>query len=96
MDVTESVAEQTLASATTQRTHVAVVFFHGIGQQRNYENTAHLIESLDEWVFDQSRARASGFDVAPRLRSYSQPCGTPVDSRRRYGVTPAPVGGRSR
>lgn len=61
-----AVTESPVGGKAKPRSHVAVVFFHGIGRQRNYEMTAQLLESLDDWVFANYRARDPGFAV-PRL-----------------------------
>jgi len=55
-----------VAGKAQPRSHVAVVFFHGIGQQRKYEMTAQLLESLDDWVNTSYQAKDPNFTL-PRL-----------------------------
>lgn len=49
-----------------ERPFVAVVVFHGMGQQRHYELVAEVVESLDAHVFRQHRTNPANFR-APRL-----------------------------
>ncbi len=67
MDTTEPTsAPAAAADVPAPRKHVAVVLFHGIGQQRKYQTTASLIEALDDWVFINNRVANPQFP-SPRL-----------------------------
>lgn len=46
--------------------YVAVVLFHGMGQQRHHEPLAELVESIDAFVFAQHRADPAAFR-SPRI-----------------------------
>ena len=56
-------------SKENEKKHVAVVFFHGMGQQRHYESTAELVESIDDWVYTQHEKEAMGYPYANIKRS---------------------------
>lgn len=50
--------------------HVAVVYFHGMGSQRRYEETSRLIDALDKYVGESWRRRGEDrgilMDIKPR------------------------------
>jgi hypothetical protein len=51
-----------------RRPYVGVVFVHGIGDQRNYESTAELVESIDDWVSASYRDGSDSI-TDPRLKT---------------------------
>lgn len=54
------------AQSASERPFVAVVVFHGMGQQRHYEMVAEVVEAIDAHVFRQHRLDPARFK-APRL-----------------------------
>lgn len=59
-------AANTPGVAAATAPYVAVVVFHGMGQQRHYEAVAQLVEALDAHVYRQSRADPDAYK-SPRL-----------------------------
>lgn len=49
--------------------YTAVVYFHGIGQQRHYEQMCRVAQRLDEYVFARSTAGDAAFDRLRLARS---------------------------
>ena len=56
----------TTTAAPAPTTYVAVVLFHGMGQQRHYEPLSELVETIDSFVFAQHRADPNQYR-SPRL-----------------------------
>ena len=44
-------ADDLASPAQNTRKHISVIYFHGMGSQRRYEEISHLIDSLDEYAF---------------------------------------------
>jgi hypothetical protein len=65
--IDQPVGSPATAAGASKPGHVSVIFFHGIGQQRNYEMTAQLLEGLDDWVYVNYRSGNRAFPV-PRMR----------------------------
>lgn len=60
--------EPAAGTAAPQDTHyAAVVFFHGMGEQRHYESLAQMVQALDAWVYRCYRVNQPVFPT-PRLR----------------------------
>jgi len=59
-------AENAIAAPAATAPYVAVVVFHGMGQQRHYEAVAQLVEALDTHVYRSWRADPNAFK-SPRL-----------------------------
>ncbi|MEM1201211.1 MAG: hypothetical protein AAGI06_18060, partial [Pseudomonadota bacterium] len=74
-------------SEKATRGHTAVVYFHGMGNQRRYEETARLVERLDTYLgMDQAMGGDQGVlrSINPRVelsKEMEEPV-TYIDSRR--------------
>jgi len=58
------------AGEMTAAPHVSVIYVHGIGSQRRYEETSRLIDQIDTWLGNEHR-RGSSFgrmvNIKPRI-----------------------------
>lgn len=59
---TERLKDDTAADDTpSPKPYVAVVVFHGMGQQRHYESVWRIVEALDAWIFGRMEGRGTKF-----------------------------------
>ncbi|QYE33031.1 hypothetical protein KZX46_02535 (plasmid) [Polymorphobacter sp. PAMC 29334] len=64
-------AGEAASSAAPDSGYTAVVYFHGIGQQRRFEETSRLIDSLDRYLagcFSRGQPRGMLMGIKPQLR----------------------------
>ena len=64
--------------------YTAVVYFHGMGNQRRYEEVSRLIDVLDKHAHDSSSAGNTDNGRLSRIRSRLEPNQTPGQKDRSY------------
>jgi hypothetical protein len=51
------------AAGASPKPYIAVVFFHGIGHQRNYESCAQLVDAINEFVYTEHSSANPQFEL---------------------------------